>query len=149
MKNRVITILLAVAILILGFGFTKIKTEQMIFQKEADQSFTTAYTQLVLNMLNMTIDGVGENAIHRYETENTKYGHTLVSLCKYTSFHSNQLSYIVSVLDQASGYDAVYPVYMTKELYDTLKLVPNDRFRNESILEDAKEALNSAFSAKK
>lgn len=145
MKNRVITILLAVAILLLGFGFTKMKTEQMMFQKEADQNFTSAYTQLILNMLNMSIEGIGEDAIHRYETENTKYGHSLVSLCKYTSFHSNSLTYLISILDQASGYDAAYPIRMTKELYDTLKLVPNDRFGNESILEDAKKALESAF----
>lgn len=149
MRNSKIFIsILLTLLVIMSAGFIKVKSQRDWLQKNIDQTFTTSYHELTLNLINETVDNISETAIHRYKTENTKHSYNLSHLYQYTSFRKNnnpELDYIITVLSQSSGYNAVIKLDMDNELYQNIKFVPNDRFNNEEILKRAKLALKDAL----
>lgn len=147
-KSKIFISILLLLLVIISVSFIKVKLERDWLQKNIDQTFTTSYYELTLNLLNETVDNISETAIHRYKTENTKHSYNLSHLYQYTSFRKNnnpELDYIIAVLSQSSGYNAVTKLDMDKELYQNIKFVPNDRFNNEEILSKAKKALEKAL----
>ena len=67
---------------------------------------------------------------------------------QFSSYNRNNnadLNYIIGILSQSSGYDAITKINMDEELYHSIKNVPNDRFNNAEILREAKEALEKAL----
>ena len=147
-KSKIFISILLLLLVIISVGFIKVKLERDWLQKNIDQTFTTSYHELTLNLINETVDNISETAIHRYKTENTKHSYNLSHLYQYTSFRKNnnpELDYIIAVLSQSSGYNAVTKLDMNEELYQNIKFVPNDRFSNEEILSKAKKALEKAL----
>lgn len=147
-KSKIIISILIVLLIVLFIGFIKVKSERDWLQKNIDQTFASSYHELTLNLINETVDNISEAAIHKYKTENTKHSYNLTQLYQYTSFRKNgnpDLNYIIAVLAQSSGYNAVTKLDMDEELYHSIKFVPNDRFNNAEILREAKKALEKAL----
>lgn len=147
-KSKIIISILIVLLIVLFIGFIKVKSERDWLQKNIDQTFASSYHELTLNLINETVDNISEAAIHKYKTENTKHSYNLTQLYQYTSFRKNgnpDLNYIIAVLAQSSGYNAVTKLDMDEELYHSIKFVPNESFNNEEILSKAKIALKEAL----
>ena len=147
-KSKIIISILIVLLIVLFIGFIKVKSERDWLQKNIDQTFASSYHELTLNLINETVDNISEAAIHKYKTENTKHSYNLTQLYQYTSFRKNgnpDLNYIIAVLAQSSGYNAVTKLDMDEELYHSIKFVPNESFNNEEILSKAKIALEEAL----
>ena len=147
-KSKIIISILIVLLIVLFIGFIKVKSERDWLQKNIDQTFASSYHELTLNLINETVDNISEAAIHKYKTENTKHSYNLTQLYQYTSFRKNgnpDLNYIIAVLAQSSGYNAVTKLDMDEELYHSIKFVPNESFNNEEILSKANIALNEAL----
>ena len=147
-KSKIIISILIVLLIVLFIGFIKVKSERDWLQKNTDQTFASSYHELTLNLINETVDNISEAAIHKYKTENTKHSYNLTQLYQYTSFRKNgnpDLNYIIAVLAQSSGYNAVTKLDMDEELYHSIKFVPNESFNNEEILSKAKIALEEAL----
>ena len=147
-KSKIIISILIVLLIVLFIGFIKVKSERDWLQKNIDQTFASSYHELTLNLINETVDNISEAAIHKYKTENTKHSYNLPQLYQYTSFRKNgnpDLNYIIAVLAQSSGYNAVTKLDMDEELYHSIKFVPNESFNNEEILSKAKIALEEAL----
>ena len=89
-------------------------------QAEIDTKFSMDYGNLIIGMLNRSLQ-TDEDAIHKYDAENTKYGYRLVELYPHNShLTDSRFLDILMLLDQASGCDAWYEIKMDKELYDRL-----------------------------
>ena len=118
-------------------------------QADIDTKFAGDYGNLTIGMLNKSIQ-TEENAIHKYDVENTKYGYRLVELYPHNSYlkHS-KFNDIIMLLDQASGCDAWYEIDMNKELYDKLNALGQAVFSRpqtytEELLEETWEALSGS-----
>ena len=118
-------------------------------QADIDTKFASDYGNLTIGMLNKSIQ-TEENAIHKYDVENTKYGYRLVELYPHNSYlkHS-KFNDIIMLLDQASGCDAWYEIDMNKELYDKLNALGQAVFSRpqtytEELLEETWEALSGS-----
>ena len=147
-KSKIFISILLTLLVIMCVGFIKVKLERDWLQNNIDQTFTTSYHELTLNLINETVDNISETVIHKYKTENTKHSYNLSHLYQYTSFKKNnnpELNYIITVLSQSAGYNAVTKLDMDEELYHNIKFVPNERFNNKEILSKAKTALEKAL----
>ena len=83
-------------------------------QSDIDVKFMSDYGNLTIGMLNRSIQ-TEEVAIHKYDTENTRYGFRLVELYPHNSYlKHNKFNDIIMLLDQASGCDAYYEIDMDK-----------------------------------
>ncbi len=118
-------------------------------QANIDTKFMSDYGNLIIGMLNRSIQ-TEEVAIHKYDTENTRYGYSLVELYPYNSYLKHmRFNDIIMLLDQASGCDAYYEIDMNKELYDKLNTLGQAVFSKpqkytEEMLEETWEALSKA-----
>lgn len=137
--------LLLVALILLGAG--RLKGERI--QADIDVKFMSDYGNLIIGMLNKSIQ-TEEIAIHKYDTENTRYGCRLVELYPYNSYlKHNKFNDIILLLDNASGCDAYYEIDMNKELYDKLNDLGQAVFSKpqsytEEMLDKTWEALSDA-----
>ena len=147
MRRNILIGVLITAILFISVTCIAEKSHNIEIEKNIDQCYLTCYNALVLNMLNMTVEGIGEAAMDRYNIENTKYGYMLSTKHSISSYAKNNsdLNEIIMWLDQVTGYDAVYSVNMSKQLYDKLKLVPNNNFGDSKIIAEAKKALENSI----
>lgn len=118
-------------------------------QADIDTKFMSDYGNLIIGMLNRSIQ-TEEVAIHKYDTENTRYGCRLVELYPYNSYlKHNRFNDIIILLDNASGCDAYYEIDMNKELYDKLNALGQAVFskpqkHTEEMLEETWDALSKA-----
>ena len=118
-------------------------------QSDIDVKFMSDYGNLTIGMLNRSIQ-TEEVAIHKYDTENTRYGFRLVELYRYNSYlKHNKFNDIIILLDQASGCDAYYEIDMDKELYDKLNALGQAVFSKpqtytDEMLEETWNALSAA-----
>lgn len=118
-------------------------------QADVDTKFMSDYGNLIIGMLNRSIQ-TEEAAIHKYDTENTRYGYRLVELYPHNSYlKHNTFNDIIMLLDQASGCDAYYDIEMNKELYDQLNALGQAVFskpqkHTEEMLEETWKALSEA-----
>lgn len=148
--NRKIFICLMVALIVILSGVACVncfKNERM--QAEIDTNFMSDYGNLIIGMLNSSIQ-TKETAKHKYDTENTRYGYSLVELYPYNSYlKHNKFNDIIMLLDQASGCDAWYEIDMNKELYDKLNTLGQAIFSKpqkytDEMLEETWEMLSAA-----
>lgn len=136
-----------VVILLVMLCVDSLKDER--FQADIDTKFMSDYGNLIIGMLNRSIQ-TEEDVIHKYDTENTKYGYRLVELYPHNSYlNHNKFNDIIMLLDQASGCDAWYEIDMNKELYDKLHVLGQAIFSKpqqytEDMLEETWEALSEA-----
>jgi hypothetical protein len=147
-QSKIIIGILAVLLVLLSVQFTYVKLENDRIQKNIDETFTNSYHNLTLNLLNQSIEGIGEDAIHRYHAENTKWSAIMINYYHLTSFQKYKnadLNTIIAILAQSSGYNRVTELDMSLDLYHKIKDVPNDSFGNEDILREAKEAIENAL----
>lgn len=118
-------------------------------QSDVDVKFMSDYGNLTIGMLNRSIQ-TDEVAIHKYDTENTRYGFRLVELYPYNSYLKHKkFNDIIMLLDQASGCDAYYEINMDKELYDKLNALGQAVFSRpqtytDEMLEETWDALSAA-----
>ena len=118
-------------------------------QSDIDVKFMSDYGNLTIGMLNRSFQ-TEEVAIHKYDTENTRYGFRLVELYPYNSYlKHNKFNDIIMLLDQASGCDAYYEIDMDKELYDKLNALGQAVFSRpqtytDEMLEETWDALSAA-----
>ena len=143
MKKASLYVLICVVILFVA-SFIKVRTENDRLQKKIDQTFTDSYHIVTLNLLNETVCGENEAALHMYKTENTIHAYTLANLYPLTSFVKNKntdLNYVISALSQSAGYRAVTEINMTRALYTSLKAVSTNEFNDKDILKQAKADL--------
>ena len=118
-------------------------------QSDIDVKFMSDYGNLTIGMLNRSIQ-TEEVAIHKYDTENTRYGFRLVELYPHNSYlKHNKFNDIIMLLDQASGCDAYYEIDMDKELYDKLNALGQAVFSKpqtytDEMLDETWEALSDA-----
>ena len=118
-------------------------------QSDIDVKFMSDYGNLTIGMLNRSIQ-TEEVAIHKYDTENTRYGFRLVELYPHNSYlKHNKFNDIIMLLDQASGCDAYYEIDMDKELYDKLNALGQAVFSKpqtytDEMLEETWNALSAA-----
>ena len=118
-------------------------------QSDVDVKFMSDYGNLTIGMLNRSIQ-TEEVAIHKYDTENTRYGFRLVELYPNNSYlKHNKFNDIIMLLDQASGCDAYYEIDMDKELYDKLNALGQAVFSRpqtytDEMLDETWEALSAA-----
>ena len=118
-------------------------------QSDIDVKFMSDYGNLTIGMLNRSIQ-TEEVAIHKYDTENTRYGFRLVELYPHNSYlKHNKFNDIILLLDQASGCDAYYEIDMDKELYDKLNALGQAVFSKpqtytDEMLEETWNALSAA-----
>ena len=150
MAKRKIFISLAVTLILIlsGMLFTHLLKDDRI-QSEIDVKFSSNYQNLILGMLNRSIQ-TKEVAIHRYDVENTRYGFRMLELYPYNSYLKHgRFNDIILLLDQASGCDAYYDIDMDKELYDKLNALGQAVFSRpqtytEEMLEETWEVLSDA-----
>ena len=122
-------------------------------QSDIDVKFMSDYGNLTIGMLNRSIQ-TEEVAIHKYDTENTRYGFRLVELYPHNSYlKHNKFNDIIMLLDQASGCDAYYEIDMDKELYDKLNALGQAVFSRpqtytDEMLEETWDALSAAVDFK-
>ena len=115
-------------------------------QADIDTKFSSDYGNLIIGMLNKSIQ-TEEIAIHKYDTENTRYGYRLVELYPHNSYLKHKRFHdIIMLLDQSSGCDAWYEIDMNKELYDKLNMLGQAVFSKpqgqiEDMLEETWKAL--------
>ena len=132
----------------LGFCIAHCYNDSRI-QKSIDTQFMSDYENLTQGMLNISIQ-TDEAAIHKYDTENTKYGLCLTELYPYNSYVKHEkFNDIIQLLDHSSGCDAFYGIDMNKELYDKLNELGRSIFRKpqsytDEMLEQTWEALCNA-----
>ena len=118
-------------------------------QSDIDVKFMSDYGNLTIGMLNRSIQ-TEEVAIHKYDTENTRYGFRLVELYPHNSYLKHKrFNDIIMLLDQASGCDAYYEINMNKELYDKLNALGQAVFSRpqtytDEMLDETWEALSAA-----
>ncbi len=118
-------------------------------QADIDTKFMSDYGNLIIGMLNRSIQ-TEEVAVHKYDTENTRYGYRLVELYPHNSYlKHNRFNDIIMLLDHASGCDAYYEIDMSKELYDQLNVLGQAVFskpqkHTDEMLEETWEALSKA-----
>ncbi|MBO4941255.1 MAG: hypothetical protein J6D15_03540 [Clostridia bacterium] len=146
-KINILTKILIGLLLVVSVGFIGAKLENHKIQKSIDEMFTNSYHNLTLNMLNQTVEGISEDAIHRYNAENTKWSSIMINYYHLSSFYkyNNQdLDYIIAMLSQSSGYNAVSKLDMDLDLYHKIKEVPKDSFKSKEILKAAREAIENA-----
>lgn len=146
--KKVILPIFIVATIILLVLLINTTYEKNQLQKNIDSMFTTSYYEVILNLLNMEVEGISENAVHMYQTKNTKHSYNLEQLFQHTSFAKNSnsdLKYIIPIIAQSSGYNAITKINMDKELYDYLHKVPTDYFNNTELLSKAKIELEKAL----
>ena len=141
--NIVLAMLLVASLLYLSV----VKFDADRRQRNIDEMVANAYHNLTLNMLNETVDGLSEDAIHMYKTENTRWSAILINFYHQSSYNDRRnadLNLIVEMLSQSAGYAATSKLDMDLELYRKLRDVPTDNFGNEEILKLAREALDAA-----
>ncbi len=148
-KRKIFICLTVVLILIItGMLCTHFLRDGRI-QSDIDVKFCSDYQNLILGMLNRSIQ-TEEVAIHKYDTENTRYGFRLVELYPYNSYlKHNKFNDIILLLDQVSGCDAYNDIDMNKELYDKLNSLGQAVFSRpqaytEEMLEETWEVLSDA-----
>lgn len=147
-KYNIIISVLIILLVLVSIGFTYVKEENHRIQKSIDETFTNSYHNLTLNMLNQTVEGIGEDTVHKYKVENTKWSSIMINYYHLTSFYKYKnadLNYIIAILSQSSGYNAVTEIDMNIDLYHKIKEVPTDYFKNEEILREAKLAIENAL----
>lgn len=141
--NIILAVLLAISLLCLLVVTFNAHSRQ----KSIDEMFANAYHNLTLNMLNETVEGLSEDAVHMYKVENTRWSAILINFYHQSSYDNGNfdLNLIVAMLSQSAGYAATSKVNMDLELYHKLRDVPTDNFGNKEILKEAREALDAAF----
>lgn len=147
MKKTILPIFIILIIVLSGLLINTTYQKKHL-QKNIDEMFTSSYYEVILNLLNMEIEGISEDAMHMYQSKNTKHSYNLEQLFQHTSFVKNNnsdLKYIIPVIAQSSGYNAVTKINMDKELYDYLHQVPTDYFNNDELLKKAKDELEKAL----
>lgn len=149
MKRKSFICLTVVLIIILSGILCADYLKDNRIQADIDTKFMSDYGNLIIGMLNRSIQ-TEEIAIHKYDTENTRYGYRLVELYPYNSYLKHKrFNDIIMLLDQASGCDAYYEIDMNKELYDKLNALGQAVFskpqkHTEEMLEETWEALSKA-----
>jgi len=147
-RKSFICLLIALILVISAILFANHLKDDRI-QADIDTKFVSDYGNLIIGMLNKSIQ-TEEVMIHKYNTENTKYGYRLVELYPHNSYlKDNRFNDIIMLLDQASGCDAWYEIDMNKELYDKLNALGQAVFSRpqtftEEMLENTWEALSNA-----
>ncbi len=147
-RKSFICLLIALILVVSGMLYVDYLKDDRI-QADIDTKFASDYGNLIIGMLNKSIQ-TEEISIHKYDTENTRYGYRLVELYPYNSHLKNsRFNDIVMLLDQASGCDAWYEIDMNKELYDKLNTLGQAVFSRpqkytEEMLEETWEALSMA-----
>ena len=145
---------LAIIVILVLFGIIcadNLKDERI--QADIDTKFMSDYGNLIIGMLNQSIQ-TEEEFIHKYATENTRYGCRLVELYPHNSYlKHNKFNDIILLLDQSSGCDAYYEIDMDKELYDKLNALGQAVFckpqkHTEEMLDETYNALSSAVDFK-
>ncbi len=147
-QSKIIIGILVALLVILSLQFAYVKLEKDRVQKTIDETFANSYHNLTLNMLNQSIEEIGEDAIHRYNAENTKWSAIMINYYHLTSFQKYKnadLNAIIAILAQSSGYNRVTELDMNLDLYHKIKEVPTDSFGNEEILREAKIAIENAL----
>ena len=140
-----IIFLIAVLAVALGGICAGAALEKRQTQKEAERLFQNAYVKLIFNLRSMNVEGIDDEAVHKYQTENTQYGAVLTTMLPFTSYDKNvMLDEVVNCLHQASGYAAIADLKMTKELYDQLAAVSEDWYQ-EAAAEKAYQTLSDAM----
>jgi len=153
MKKKFLIILSVALILILSATIFIDHLIEDRIQADIDTKFMSDYGNLIIGMLNKSIQ-TEEIAIHRYDTENTRYGLRLVELYPYNSYLKHKiLNDIIMLLDQSSGCDAYYEINMDKELYDKLNELGQAIFSRpqkytEEMLKETYRALSDAVDFK-
>ena len=147
-RKSFICLVVVLALIILAmFGVNYLKQERI--QADINTKFMSDYGNLIIGMLNRSIQ-TQEDAIHKYDIENTKYGYRLAELYPYNSYlKHHRFNDIIMLLDQASGCDAYYEIDMNKELYDKLNALGQAIFSKpqkytQEMLEQTWEALSTA-----
>ncbi len=149
MKRKSFICLTVVFIIILSGILCADYLKDNRIQADIDTKFMSDYGNLIIGMLNRSIQ-TEEAAIHKYDTENTRYGYRLVELYPHNSYlKHNRFNDIIMLLDQASGCDAYYEIDMNKELYDKLNALGQAVFSKpqkytEEILEETWKSLSDA-----
>ena len=148
-KKRVYTgFILTLVIVLLSILIVDYYKDNRV-QSDVDVKFMSDYGNLTIGMLNRSIQ-TEEVAIHKYDTENTRYGFRLVELYPHNSYlKHNKFNDIIMLLDQASGCDAYYEIDMDKELYDKLNALGQAVFSKpqtytDEMLEETWNALSAA-----
>lgn len=147
-RKSFIYLLIALILVVSGMLYVDDLKDDRI-QADIDTKFVSDYGNLIIGMLNKSIQ-TEEIAIHRYNTENTRYGFRLVELYPQNSYlKDSRFNDIILLLDQASGCDAWYEIDMNKELYDKLNALGQAVFSKpqkytEEMLEETWEALSAA-----
>lgn len=146
-KVNTLTKILIALLAVVSVAFIGAKIENHKTQKAIDEMFANSYHNLTLNMLNQTVEGISKDAIHRYNAENTKWSAIMINYYHISSFHrynNPDLDYIIAMLSQSAGYNAVTEINMNMDLYHKIKEVPTDYFKNDKILKEAREAIENA-----
>lgn len=147
-QKSFIYLLIALILVVSGMLYVDDLKDDRI-QADIDTKFVSDYGNLIIGMLNKSIQ-TEEIAIHRYNTENTRYGFRLVELYPQNSYlKDSRFNDIILLLDQTSGCDAWYEIDMNKELYDKLNALGQAVFSKpqkytEEMLEETWEALSAA-----
>ncbi len=146
--KKIICIAIVIILILSGILYTNYIKDDRI-QADIDTKFMSDYGNLIIGMLNRSIQ-TDEQAIHRYDTENTRYGCRLVENYPKNSYLVHKrFNDIIMLLDQSSGCDAWYEINMDKELYDKLNALGQAVFSRpqgytEEMLEETYEALSTA-----
>lgn len=65
-------------------------------------------------------------------------------ISSFDKYNNSDLDYIIAMLSQSSGYNAVSELDMNLDLYHKIKEVPTEHFGNDEILKEAREAIENA-----
>ncbi len=147
-RKSFMCLLVALILVVSGMLFVDYFEEDRI-QADIDVKFASDYGNLIIGMLNESIQ-TEEDAVHKYNSENTRYGYRLVELYPYNSYlKDRKFNDIIMLLDQASGCDAFYEIDMSKELYDKLNTLGQAVFSRpqkytDEMLEETLEALSAS-----
>ncbi len=147
-RKSFISLLIALILVVSGMFYVDYLKDDRV-QADIDTKFVSDYGNLIIGMLNKSIQ-TEEIAIHKYNTENTRYGYRLVELYPHNSYlKDRRFNDIILLLDQASGCDAWYEIDMNKELYDKLNELGQAVFSRpqkytEEMIEETWEALSAA-----
>ncbi len=149
MKRKSFICLTVVLIIILSGILCADYLKDNRIQADIDTKFMSDYGNLIIGMLNRSIQ-TEEGAIHKYDTENARYGYRLAELYPYNSYLKHKrFNDIIMLLDQASGCDAYYEIDMNKEIYDKLNALGQAVFSKpqkytEEMLEETLKSLSDA-----
>ena len=83
-KKVFIGLVIALILILLGMLYVDYLKDERI-QADIDTKFMSDYGNLTIGMLNRSIQ-TEEVAIHKYDTENTRYGFRLVELYPHNSY---------------------------------------------------------------